>query len=281
MNRLKLQIQFFSSTNETTHYQLSQYIGSDKPTYLIDYNGDMSKIDAGIYSAESKATINTSAIGDLSTLTTTASTDLVSAINEVDAHADTNATNISNNTTDIATNTSAIGTIANLTTTDKSNLVSAINEVKSAVPTVSDSILNSNSNSSTDTYSCDYANKNFRGVTLWTNSSPTSSFANQTLQIDLSTYSAIEIIYYTEIESSAWQYEMTTGKLPIINNTNILLGGYIMTVGAEQAPQFFGRRAIVTTTGVEFKAGKNYNGSQFSDRNQSGVPLYIIGYKNN
>lgn len=130
MNKLKLQIQFFSSTNETTHYNLSQYIGSDKPTYLVDYNSDMSKIDTGIYDADAKGTQANNNIGNMSNLTTTATTDLVSAINEVDAHADTNATNISNNTTDIATNTSAIGTIANLQTTDKTNLVNAINEVK-------------------------------------------------------------------------------------------------------------------------------------------------------
>lgn len=35
-----------ASTNKTTNYQLSQYIGTDKPTYLGDYNGDMQKIDA-------------------------------------------------------------------------------------------------------------------------------------------------------------------------------------------------------------------------------------------
>lgn len=35
-----------SSTNKTANYQLSQYIGTDKPTYLGDYNSDMSKIDA-------------------------------------------------------------------------------------------------------------------------------------------------------------------------------------------------------------------------------------------
>lgn len=38
-----------SSTNKTTYYDLSQYIGTDKPTYLGDYNSDMSKIDAGIH----------------------------------------------------------------------------------------------------------------------------------------------------------------------------------------------------------------------------------------
>ena len=34
-----------SSTNKTTNYKLSQYVGTDKPTYLGDYNGDMLKID--------------------------------------------------------------------------------------------------------------------------------------------------------------------------------------------------------------------------------------------
>lgn len=35
-----------SSTNKTPNYELSQYVGTDKPTYLGDYNGDMLKIDA-------------------------------------------------------------------------------------------------------------------------------------------------------------------------------------------------------------------------------------------
>lgn len=34
-----------SSTNKTSNYKLSQYIGTDKPTYLGDYNSDMLKID--------------------------------------------------------------------------------------------------------------------------------------------------------------------------------------------------------------------------------------------
>jgi hypothetical protein len=39
------EIQIMSSTNKTTNYDLSQYIGTDKPTYLGDYNSDMLKID--------------------------------------------------------------------------------------------------------------------------------------------------------------------------------------------------------------------------------------------
>lgn len=45
-----------SSTNKTNYYNLSQYIGTDKPTYLGDYNSDMSKIDAGIHNVQETAT---------------------------------------------------------------------------------------------------------------------------------------------------------------------------------------------------------------------------------
>jgi hypothetical protein len=118
-----------ASTNKTTHYELSQYIGTDKPTYLTDYNQDMSRIDAGIYGAKSLADVNESAIGTLANLSTTAKTDLVSAINEVDGDVATNTANISTNTSNISTNSTNIGNLNNLTTASKSNLVSAINEV--------------------------------------------------------------------------------------------------------------------------------------------------------
>ena len=35
-----------TATNKTENYELSQFVGSDRPTWLGDYNGDMSKIDA-------------------------------------------------------------------------------------------------------------------------------------------------------------------------------------------------------------------------------------------
>lgn len=45
-----------SSTNKTSNYELSQYIGTDKPTYLGDYNGDMLKIDGQMKNNENSAT---------------------------------------------------------------------------------------------------------------------------------------------------------------------------------------------------------------------------------
>nr|DAM33415.1 MAG TPA: hypothetical protein [Caudoviricetes sp.] len=35
-----------TATNHTSNYNLSQFAGTDRPTWLGDYNGDMSKIDA-------------------------------------------------------------------------------------------------------------------------------------------------------------------------------------------------------------------------------------------
>lgn len=81
-----------ASTNKTTNYELSQFLGSDKPAWLSDYNTDMSKIDAqmklnadGVTAATGSATTANTSIGTLASLTTTAKTDLVSAVNEVDA----------------------------------------------------------------------------------------------------------------------------------------------------------------------------------------------------
>ena len=35
-----------TATKKTENYELSQFVGSDRPTWLGDYNSDMSKIDA-------------------------------------------------------------------------------------------------------------------------------------------------------------------------------------------------------------------------------------------
>ena len=35
-----------TATNKTSNYQLSQFVGTDRPTWLGDYNSDMEKIDA-------------------------------------------------------------------------------------------------------------------------------------------------------------------------------------------------------------------------------------------
>lgn len=101
-----------ASTNKTAHYELSQYVGSDKPTYLTDYNNDMSAIDTGMYNAQDKAN------------------SAYNLANTADGKADTGIANAGLAQTDASTALTRIGTMANLDTTEKTNLVGAINEVE-------------------------------------------------------------------------------------------------------------------------------------------------------
>ena len=113
---MKLNIQMFSSTNHTTNYELSQYIGTDKPTYLGDYNSDMSKIDANLKLVSNTANSASSSATSAGTLAQTAKDRADSAYTLADT-ANTTATT-ANNTAGTALENS----ITNATQINKFNL---------------------------------------------------------------------------------------------------------------------------------------------------------------
>lgn len=136
-----------SSTNKTTHYELSQFLGTDKPAWLGDYNSDMQKIDTGINGAQTTATgadgkadSNAASIGTLTNLTTDDKTSLVAAVNEVDGHADTaqgTATSAANTANAAATAITNLGnylTMSNFTSPEATgvNVTISQNEVSCA-----------------------------------------------------------------------------------------------------------------------------------------------------
>ena len=59
-----------TATNHTENYNLSQFAGTDRPTWLGDYNGDMSKIDAQL--KKNADDIASAAAGGLTTVAHTA-----------------------------------------------------------------------------------------------------------------------------------------------------------------------------------------------------------------
>lgn len=59
-----------TATNHTENYNLSQFAGTDRPTWLGDYNGDMSKIDAQL--KQNADDIASAAAGGLTTVAHTA-----------------------------------------------------------------------------------------------------------------------------------------------------------------------------------------------------------------
>lgn len=101
-----------SYTNQTQHYGLPQYVGSDVPAYLTDYNNAMATIDQGMNAAKTQADSAATAAGqaanDVSALTSTVNTQATqisaaaqaasnaqNTANTADNKADTNATSIS------------------------------------------------------------------------------------------------------------------------------------------------------------------------------------------
>lgn len=130
-----------SSTNKTANLELSQYVGSDKPTYLVDYNGDMSKIDAGYAAVKSEADATDLAVSGL--------TSTVSGLSSTVSDQSSAITGIR---TDTDTNTGSINTITSLigngqpTTTDKT-IIGAINEVNGKVGSVATATLAANATS--------------------------------------------------------------------------------------------------------------------------------------
>lgn len=120
-----------SSTNKTTNYELSQFIGSDKPAWLVDYNGDMSKIDNQM---KANADAAASAASQASSAGTAASgaADGVQALNTQINGAGGLASDVVTAQGNINTINSLIGT-GEPTTQDKT-IIGAINELAGEMP---------------------------------------------------------------------------------------------------------------------------------------------------
>ena len=116
-------------TNETANVLLSQFLGSDKPAWLVDYNGDMAKIDAYAYATKVKADANESAITSLGNRVTTVENNITNTITPALTAAQNNITTLQGNITTI---NSLIGN-GTPTTTDQT-IIGAINEINGEIP---------------------------------------------------------------------------------------------------------------------------------------------------
>lgn len=137
-----------SASGATTNYNLSQFISTDIPSWLGDYNGDMLKIDTGIngakLAADSAALVAsaaqndaTSALNNVGTLSTTVGT-LSNTVGTAVGNINT-INSLIGNGTPTTTDQTIIGAInelhadqgdlSDLVTTDNTSFVNAINEI--------------------------------------------------------------------------------------------------------------------------------------------------------
>lgn len=112
------------ATNTTANYNLSQFIGTDKPAWLQDYNGDMLKIDTGINAAKVAADGAQNTADSAQNTADSASSAITNTINPA----------ITSLNTTVGNQGGAINTINSLigngtpTTTDQT-IIGAINEI--------------------------------------------------------------------------------------------------------------------------------------------------------
>ena len=112
--------------------------------------------------------------------------------------------------------------------------------------------------------------KKIRGKIVWTNSSPTSAFAAQTITLDesIDNYDMYEIIFAQSITNPR---EFTTGKIPIGHGTILgyLVGGlwYFRATGE-----------TVSGSTMSFEDSKQSNANTTIVDNSRVIPLYVIGY---
>ena len=112
-----------SATNSTPTIGLPLFIGTDKPAWLVDFNGAMNTIDSAI------ATLQTAEGGTASSLAS-----LAQSVEALSGTVNQHTTSLQTITTAVAGNTGSINTINSLIgngepTTDDKTLIGAINEI--------------------------------------------------------------------------------------------------------------------------------------------------------
>lgn len=117
-----------SATNKTTHYELPVFLGSDKPAWLVDWNGAMGDIDSAIY--EAKTTADSASTG-----ITTVAADLATLSGTVSSQGG----DISTLSTSLTTLIGTVNTITSLIgngepTTEDKTIIGAINEINAKIP---------------------------------------------------------------------------------------------------------------------------------------------------
>lgn len=115
-----------SFTNQTQHYGLPQYIGTDVPAYLTDYNGAMATIDQGMNAAKTQADAAATAAGqaanDITALNSTVQTQAtqISAAAQSASSAQTTANTADQKADDLDVRVTALEGATGVTVTKKS-----------------------------------------------------------------------------------------------------------------------------------------------------------------
>ena len=111
---------------------------------------------------------------------------------------------------------------------------------------------------------------------LWSNASPTSNFAAQTVSLALSGYDAVEIEYYASTSKAV--LDVTKKKI----GESSMLTGHLNPQSKKGYINLLSRLISVTTSGIKFEVGfmkRTSDSSTASNNNSYCVPYKIYGIK--
>lgn len=207
------------STNKTNPYELSQFIGSDIPSWLSDYNSDMLKINNAIQEAKTSADDAMSSAGSASS-DVTALSNTVSTLSE---SLNTTNQNVTKNTSDISSINSSV-----------SNINQNIDSLNGKVNANSESIGNLTTQVTSNTQSINTITPAFQNMGKWTTSplSLKDPFTGS-LNMYYNTYLNIAIINgQINIPDT---YEVTANAFNLLSKNIPVAVGYSFTGGCMYA----------------------------------------------
>lgn len=116
-----------SATNATTYYEFPIFVGSDKPAWLVDWNGAMTALDSAIHEAKAEADANATNIATLQ-----------SSVTSLSGSVESQGTSITSLTQSLTSLQGTVNTITSLIgnglpTTDDKTIIGAINELKADI----------------------------------------------------------------------------------------------------------------------------------------------------
>ena len=122
-----------SATNSTTYYEFPVFVGSDKPAWLVDWNGAMNAIDSAIHEAKAEADANATSISSLQS-------DVTSLAGSVSSQ----GSSITSLTQSLTSLQGTVNTITSLIgngepTTQEKTIIGAINELKADIDAIAPS----------------------------------------------------------------------------------------------------------------------------------------------
>lgn len=116
-----------ASTNKTPNIQLSQFIGTDKPSWLSDYNSDMLKIDTAIAGSNTGVSEAKAAANNALTIA-----------NQANTKSDTNTSSISTINSQIQTINTDVETVEGIANNATSLANTAIQNANTAIQNAND-----------------------------------------------------------------------------------------------------------------------------------------------